>query len=170
MIPRILDLTRAFRGQLWQRTLVIILSVSGTMCLAESRLKVLMDDKLIKFLKNDRFATFMGIELVKMQPGYAEAKMEILENHLNGLNMIQGGAIFTLADFAFAAAANASGHVTVGMNANIAYFKASKGKLLIAEAKEVSASQKIAHYNVDVFNENNDHIAQVSIIGYKKNE
>lgn len=128
---------------------------------------ILMDDKLIKLLKNDRFAAFVGIELVKMESGYAMAKMDILENHLNGVNMIQGGAIFTLADFAFAAAANASGHVTVGINANIAYFKASKGKTLIAEAKEVSVSQKIAHYNVDVFNENKDYIAQVSITGYK---
>lgn len=138
------------------------------MWLEESRVKmILMDDKLIKLLKNDRFAAFVGIELVKMESGYAMAKMDILENHLNGVNMIQGGAIFTLADFAFAAAANASGHVTVGINANIAYFKASKGKTLIAEAKEVSVSQKIAHYNVDVFNENKDYIAQVSITGYK---
>ncbi|TGE36368.1 PaaI family thioesterase [Desulfosporosinus fructosivorans] len=128
-----------------------------------------MDDKLVKLLKNDRFAAFIGIELVKMEPGYAVAQMEIMENHLNGVNLIQGGAIFTLADFAFAAAANASGHVTVGINANIAYFKASKGKTLIAEAKEVADSQKIAHYNVDVFNENEDYIAKVTFIGYKKN-
>jgi len=128
-----------------------------------------MDDEGMKILENDRFASFIGIELVEMEPGYAVAKMDILEKHLNGVNLIQGGAIFTLADFAFAAAANASGHITVGINANIAYFKASKGKTLIAEAKEVSGSQKIAHYKVDVFNEDKDHIAQVSITGYKKN-
>ena len=128
-----------------------------------------MGDKQITMLKNDRFASFIGLELVKMEPGYAMAKIDISEHHLNGVNMIQGGVIFTLADFAFAAAANASGQLTVGLNANIAYFKASKGKTLIAEAKEISASQKIAHYNVDIFNENKDHIAQVSITGFKKN-
>jgi len=127
-----------------------------------------MDDEQTKMLKNDRFASSIGIELVKMEPGNAVAKMDIMENHLNGVNMIQGGAIFTLADFAFAAAANASGQVTVGLNANIAYFKASKGKTLIAEAKEVSASKKIAHYNVDVFNENKEYIARVSFTGFKK--
>lgn len=131
--------------------------------------EITMDDKRKELLKNDRFATFIGIELVEMEPGHAVAKMNILENHLNGLNMIQGGAIFTLADFAFAAAANASGHITVGINANIAYLNASKGKILLAEAKEVSASQKIVHYNVDVFDENKDCIAKVSITGYKKN-
>ncbi|SPF53049.1 conserved hypothetical protein [Candidatus Desulfosporosinus infrequens] len=128
-----------------------------------------MDAKLRKLLENDRFAAFIGIELVEMEPGYAKVKMEISESHLNGVDMIQGGAIFTLADFAFAAAANASGQTTVGINANIAYFRASKGDTLIAEAKEVATSQKIAHYNVDVFNESKDHIAQVSFTGYIKN-
>ena len=129
-----------------------------------------MDVKLRNLLENDRFASFIGIELVEMEPGYAVAKMDISENHLNGVDMIQGGAIFTLADFAFAAAANASGHITVGINANIAYFQASKGKKLIAEAKEVAVSQKIAHYKVDVCNENKDYIAQVSFTGYKRHE
>ena len=128
-----------------------------------------MDDEYMKILNNDRFASSIGIELVKMEPGYAVVKMDILDKHFNGVDMIQGGAIFTLADFAFAAAANASGQVTVGLNANISYFKASKGKTLIAEAKEVSASTKIVHYNVDVFNESKDYIAQVSISGYRKN-
>ena len=129
-----------------------------------------MNEKLIKLLENDRFAAFIGIKLVKVQPGYAVAKMEISEKHLNGANIIQGGAIFTLADFAFAAASNACGQVTVGINANISYFQASKGKTLIAEAKEIAVSQKISNYNVDVFNENKDHIAQLRITGYKKNE
>ena len=84
-----------------------------------------MNDELIKTFKNDRFAALIGIEIVKMEFGHAVAKMDISEKHLNGLNMIQGGAIFTLADFAFAVAANASGQETVGLNANIAYFKAS---------------------------------------------
>lgn len=133
-------------------------------------MRIVMNDKLMKLLDNDRFAALVGIELVKVQPGYAVAKMEITEKHLNGVNIIQGGAIFTLADFAFAAASNACGQITVGINASISYFQASNGKTLIAEAKEVAVSQKIANYNVDVFNENKDHIARLSITGYKKNE
>jgi len=133
-------------------------------------MRIGMNNKLIELLENDRFAAFVGIELVKVQPGYAMVKMEICDKHLNGVNIIQGGVIFTLADFAFAAASNACGQVTVGINANISYFQASKGKTLIAEAKEVAVSRKISNYNVDVFNENRDHIAQLSMTGYKKNE
>ena len=128
-----------------------------------------MNNKLTKFVENDKFASLIGIELVKVESGYAVAKMDISEKHLNGVNIIQGGAIFTLADFAFAAASNSCGQVTVGINASISYFQASKGKTLIAEAKEVAVSQKISNYNVDVFNENKDYIAQLSITGYKKN-
>lgn len=129
-----------------------------------------MENKLIKFFKRDKFADFVGIRLVKVEPGHAVTEMEISEHHLNGLDIVQGGVIFTLADFAFAAAANAGGQVTVGMNANISYFKAAQGKLLVAEAREVSASRKIVNYNVHVFDEGENLIAQVNIAGYKKDE
>jgi len=133
-------------------------------------LTIIMDNSsLIKTLENDRFAALVGLELVKVQPGYAVVKLEVSDKHLNGVNIIQGGVIFTLADFAFAAASNACGQITVGINANIAYFQVSKGKTLIAEAKEVAVSRKISNYNVDVFNENKDYIARMSITGYKKN-
>lgn len=127
-----------------------------------------MDDNVRKLMENDRFAAFVGIKLVKLEPGYAVAELDISEKHLNGVDIIQGGAIFTLADFAFAAASNACGQITVAINANISYYKASTGTTLIAEAKEASASHKIANYNVDVFNEHREHIAHLSITGYKK--
>lgn len=126
------------------------------------------EDKLKKFFLRDRFAAYNGITLEKVAPGHAVTKMEVTENHLNGVDIIQGGAIFTLADLAFAAAANSSGQVTVGINASIAYFKASRGKMLIAEAKEISASAKIVNYNVDVFNEQEELIAKVNFTGYRK--
>ncbi|MTI79927.1 MAG: PaaI family thioesterase [Firmicutes bacterium] len=129
-----------------------------------------MINSIKKFFEKDRFANSLGIKLVRVEPGYAETKMEIAERHLNAINIVQGGAIFTLADFAFAAASNADGKVTVGINANISYFKASKGKVLIAKAREVSGSKKIANYNVDVFDENNDLTAQLSLTGYVKEE
>ncbi|HBV86507.1 PaaI family thioesterase [Desulfosporosinus sp.] len=129
-----------------------------------------MNNDLIKLMKNDRFAAFTGIELLEVEPGYAVAKIDISEKHLNGVDIIQGGVIFTLADFAFAAAANASGQITVAINANISYYQASNGKVLLAEAKEKSVSRKIVNYNVEVLNEHRDLIAQLSITGYKKNK
>ena len=55
-------------------------------------------------LKNDRFAERANVELLSVSAGHATAKMVLHPHHMNGLNVIQGGAIFTLADYAFAAA------------------------------------------------------------------
>ena len=127
-----------------------------------------MDTEMMKLLENDRFAAYVGIKLIKVDSGCATAQMEITDKHLNGVNLVQGGAIFTLADFAFAAAANAKGFVTLGINANISYYKSPQGKLLTAEAKEISSSKKLCGYNVDVFDENNDLIARFNATGYIK--
>ena len=85
---------------------------------------------------------FVGIKLVEVKPGYAKANMEITDKHLNAVNIVQGGVIFTLADFAFEAASNSYGQVSLGINANISYFQPPKGKILIAEAKEISAIER----------------------------
>ncbi|MEG6615954.1 PaaI family thioesterase [Peptococcaceae bacterium 1198_IL3148] len=129
-----------------------------------------MEDKIKEFFKGDRFADYVGIKLVKVEPGYAVTEMDIAEHHLNGVNIIQGGAIFTLADFAFAAASNAGGQVTVGMTGNISYFKAAQGQKLVAEAKEIFASHKTASYSVDVFDDNKTLIARLTVTGYKKGQ
>ena len=58
------------------------------------------------FFKDDRFAAQAGITLLEIRPGYGKVMMVVTEQHLNAGNTTQGGAIFTLADLALAAAAN----------------------------------------------------------------
>ena len=53
-----------------------------------------------EFLKNDRFAEHCGIELVEVGEGRAKTRMKIEDRHLNGVNVVHGGAIFSLADLA----------------------------------------------------------------------
>jgi acyl-CoA thioesterase len=96
-----------------------------------------------KFFKKDNFIVNIGIELLEISPGYAKAKLEIEERHLNALKTVQGGALFTLADIAFAAAINAHGNAAVVINANMSFVKAATKGTLIAEAKETSISPKI---------------------------
>ena len=127
-----------------------------------------MDDEKIKIVRNDKFAKFIGIELVEVENGYAQAQMKITPNHLNGLGIVQGGSIFTLADFAFAAAANSEGIITLGINASISYFKPPMGKVLTAKAKKISASRKICNYNIEIFDENETIIASMTAMGYIK--
>ena len=65
-----------------------------------------------EFLQGDKFAIMAGVELLEVGNGYARARMEIRPEHLNGGGVCQGGAIFTLADLAFAAAANSHARLT----------------------------------------------------------
>jgi acyl-CoA thioesterase len=120
------------------------------------------------FFKKDNFIVDVGIELLEVSPGYAKAKLEIEERHLNALKTVQGGALFTLADLAFAAAMNAHGNAAVVINANMYFVKAASKGTLIAEAKETSISPKIATYNVDITDDNGEIIAIYQGMGYRK--
>ena len=63
-------------------------------------------EKYKEFFKADCFAMNAGVELIEVKPGYAKARMLVTPDHLNAGGVCQGGALFTLADLAFAAAAN----------------------------------------------------------------
>jgi len=119
-------------------------------------------------IKNDRFAKYVGIRLVEVGKGFAVTELTLNENHLNGLDRIQGGVIFTLADYAFGAASNSHGFTTVGINVNISYYKSPTGKVIRAEAREISAQNKICGYQVNVLDEDGSLIANVNGLGYSK--
>jgi len=127
-----------------------------------------MQDDLTKNLGHDRFAELVGMKLTLVEPGHATAQMDITEKHMNGVNIVQGGVIFTLADYAFAAASNTAENLTLGLQTSMSFFRSPRGKTLIAEAKEVTANHKISGYTVDVFDENHELIAQMNALGYIK--
>ncbi len=123
-----------------------------------------------KFFKGDRLAEYLGIELVEVSMGKAVARMKIREEHLNGINTVHGGAIFTLADFAFAVAANSHGRVTVAINVSISFMKASTNGTLTAVANEISLNPKLATYTVNIFNDDGEIIAIFQGLAYRKRD
>jgi len=127
-------------------------------------------DKMIKYFENDHFASNNNIELIEASNGKAKAIMEIKRYHLNSLGMVHGGAIFTLADLAFAAAANSHGDVSVAINADISFMKAAYAGTLYAEAEEISLNPKIATYTVKIKDEKKDIIAIFQGMAYRKKE
>ena len=119
---------------------------------------------------NDRFARHSGIELVQFSPGYAKAQMAITDCHLNGVGVVNGGAVFTLADFALAVASNSHERVALGINASITFIKAVKSGILFAEAHEVSLSHKLGNYTVRITDGHNDLVAVLQGAVYRKEE
>ena len=123
-----------------------------------------------KCMRNDRFAQRTEVELVSISAGQDKAKMTVHPHHLNGVHTVQGGAIFTLADFAFAAAANSHGTVAVAINANITFIKAATTGTLWAEARELSKNFKIGSYSVDVRDDQGELVAQFQGLAYRKKD
>lgn len=103
---------------------------------------------LKELLGNDRFAVQAGAELLEIQPGYAKARMLVTSNHLNGGGVCQGGALFTLADLAFAAVANSRSNLTLSLNANITFLRAVTKGYVYAEAVEVFNHRKVPFVEV----------------------
>ncbi len=121
-------------------------------------------------LANDQFAAHCGIELVSVAAGQARAKLVLLRQHLNGLGIVQGGAVFTLADFAFAAASNSHGTVAVAVNVSITFLQAATSGTLYADAREVSRNSRLGSYTVEVKNERDDLIALFQGLAYRKKD
>ena len=110
----------------------------------------------------------MGAEIDWVKDGCAGCSMTIADGHKNAGGSVQGGAIFTLADFAFAVAANSLGKMTVSASNSISFISASKGTRLIAEATRLSDSRRLCFYNVKVTDDTGALIADMSVTGYIK--
>lgn len=126
--------------------------------------------KLEQILQKDRFAFNNDIQLVSIGKGEARAEMLISDKHLNGVDIIQGGALFTLADFAFAAASNSHGRIAVAANASISFFKGISSGKLTAYAKEINSGKSLGHFSVDIFDQNNHLIAHFTGAAFFKGE
>ena len=108
---------------------------------------------------HDTFCRELGIELVNIAPGQAQAVMKITSHHCNSMGAVQGGAIFTLADFAFAGAVNAYAKVTVTESSELHYLKSASGQQLKAEARELHRSRSRTLCEVKVYDDQGDLIA-----------
>lgn len=119
--------------------------------------------------EHDQFARLLGIELVELRLGYARAAMTIAPHMVNGLGMPHGGAIFTLADFAFAAACNSHGRTAVALSMDI-HFVRSPGPdaRLTAEAVEVQTGYRTGLYRMTVVDETGELVAELHGMAYRK--
>jgi acyl-CoA thioesterase len=120
--------------------------------------------------ESDRFATSSGMRLVELRPGFAKTCLQVEERHLNSIGTVQGGAIFTLADFAFGAAVKMGGKVAPAISTNLSFLKPVRSGILYAEATEVSRSRKLSVCTVRVTNDAGELVALFQGTAYIKDE
>lgn len=125
-------------------------------------------DNIKQFFDADAFARENGVTLVNVSPGRARVSMEIQARHLNSHGTVHGGALFTLADAAFALASNSHGIPAAAINAHISYLNAARQGRLVADAEEYALNPKLASYTVSITEENGRKIAIFQGMVYRK--
>jgi acyl-CoA thioesterase len=116
----------------------------------------------------DNFAEALGIKVLDSKDGYAKVSMRVEKLHTNALGFTHGGAIFSLADYAFAQACNYGDKVAVAVQVSINFLKPStEGDTLTAEANRISDGKTMGLYNVTVCNQDKQ-IAVFSGLAFKK--
>lgn len=125
-------------------------------------------DKVRELFQGDRFASVNGMVIDEIGDHYAKCSVVINDNHRNAMGGVMGGVHFTLADFAFAVAANWQHMGTVALSTDIAFIGAVKGNKLIAEAKLVKDGRSVGCYHVEVRDDLGNIAADVKVVGFHK--
>jgi len=111
-------------------------------------------EEMRAFIAMDHFATERcGIRVDSLEENEAVLSMPIKTHHLNGNGVVQGGAIYTLCDTAFAVSANSGSLRMVNRSAEITYLKPGRGPVLHARARCVSQGATMGLYQIEAYDE-----------------
>lgn len=118
--------------------------------------------------QSDRFAVeVLGAEIRQAEPGCALCALGLRPEHMNANHTPMGGAIFTLADFAFAVAANGfAEQVTVSQAVSITFLAPARGRELLARARCLKAGRTTCLYAVEVRDELGTYVAHGTVNGF----
>lgn len=99
----------------------------------------------------DPYMQLLGFTVDHLEPGQAILTAEVKSEHLNIHGTCHGGFMYSLADAAFALAANANGVAAVALTTHMEYFKAVKqGDRLEAVASEENLGRRTGTYRIEV--------------------
>ena len=104
----------------------------------------------------DRYATELtGVEIVDVGEHTSTCTMAVDSRHRNARDAVMGGALFTLADFAAAVAANSDSREGgalhwVSLDATVHYLFPALGDRLSARCSAVKHGRSTALYHTDV--------------------
>ncbi len=118
--------------------------------------------------KHDRLITLFNMTVLDVEVGRAVVKMEIGEDHLNAANLCHGGAIFSLADVAFALACNSHGSMALALEVSANYVRPARlSEVITAEAKELHQGRRTGVYFIEVRNQDGKHVAFFKATSYR---
>lgn len=120
-------------------------------------------DQIEAFFSHDTFAYRQaGCRIVEAWRGHGVAEMVVdPAKHLNAEGRVMGGAVFTLADYAFAAASLCGAASSVSLASTIEFMKGTQGNKLVATCDVDRSGRKVGFYTIDVTDDEGEHVARV---------
>ena len=113
-----------------------------------------------QMMSKDLFSQWMGIEVVRIEPGMCELKMTVKSEMLNGFSIAHGGLAYSLADSALAFASNAHGLKCYSIETSISHVKpVVEGDVLTTQVEEKNLTKRTGLYYITVLNQNNEAVA-----------
>ncbi len=126
-------------------------------------------EKVRRCFARDRYATELtGAVIEAADRNYAKCTLELRPEHRNAMGGVMGGVFFTLADLAFAVAANIDSPPTVSVSGNIVYLGTAKGSRLIAETECLHAGRSGCAFTVHISDDLGSDVAAVTFFGMRK--
>ncbi len=117
-------------------------------------------DERRELIRADPFCELLGMEVRTVAAGRAETVLELADEHLNFHGVPHGGAVYSLADAAFAAASNAEGKDAFALETNVSYLEAvDVGTTLVATAERTHEGRRTGEYEVVVRTQEGDRVA-----------
>jgi acyl-CoA thioesterase len=124
-----------------------------------------------KMLRGDVFSQWLGIEPLSIKLGEVTVRMKVREEMLDGFKVAHGAISFALAESALAFAANTHGQKAVSIETSIKHLTPVQvGDWLTAHAVEESFGHRIAHYRVEIANQEGEKTAVFSGTVYRPTE
>ncbi|NQT71335.1 MAG: PaaI family thioesterase [Chloroflexi bacterium] len=112
---------------------------------------------------NEPIATFLGMELEELSPGYARVSIEVLPQYQNFNGMTFGGIIMAVADQSFAYGSNSLNFPSVASQFNLHFIAGAKvGDQLIAECRVVKSGRRVGISEMTVTNQDGKLIAKAT--------
>ena len=103
-------------------------------------------DEAREYFKGDKFAGMAGVVIDAIAEEEVTCSMVLSDVHKNANGGIMGGAIFTLADLAFAVLSNQRHMPTVAQQVSVNYLSAPKGEklsFLFIQPKHISSRESV---------------------------
>lgn len=117
--------------------------------------------KVIKNVEGTGLVKELGIRLDIPEPGRCMGTMMLNEKHINAINVIHGGASFSLADTVAGIAAASYGKRVLTLGSSFNYLRAGRDcKLLRCTAHVLSYDEEVMLSEASVVNERDEEICK----------